>query len=111
MIRKNSDNTLTRALKKIKRHNGVIAVGIIVLLIVSVFLFADRGFLHFYRSYNEREQLREEIEELEKKKVLLLEEKEKLENDPQHIEKIAREKYKMKKKEEKVYQIETDKEK
>jgi cell division protein FtsB len=82
-----------------------------VIVIVTVFLFADRGFLHFYDSYNEREMLQEEIRGLEQKKEDLQKEKDKLQNDPEYIEKTAREKYKMKKKEEKVYQVEMEKDK
>lgn len=80
-----------------------------IVLILTLFLFADRGFLHFYRSYNEREILEKEIEALQQKRDTLLQEKDKLKNDPEYIEKIAREKYKMKKKDEKVYQVEMEK--
>lgn len=111
MVKKNFQNNITLFLKAVQRHNGAITIAVVVLLIISIFLFADRGFIHFYNSYNEQEKLRIDIEKLEKKKELLLEEKDKLQNDPKHIEKIAREKYKMKKKDEKVYQIETDKDK
>jgi len=99
----------SQILRIIKKHNGLFVILFFILVIVTVFLFADRGFLHFYDSYNEREILQEEIKGLEQKKEQLLEEKDKLKNDPDHIEKIAREKYKMKKKKEKVYQVEMEK--
>jgi cell division protein FtsB len=111
MNRKNSGNNFTLFLKKLKKHNGTITVSAIVLLILAIFLFADRGFIHFYRSYSERDELKKEIEALEIKNEALQEVKEKIEKDPKQIEKIAREKYKMKKKDEKVYQVETDKDK
>lgn len=76
-----------------------------------LFLFADRGTLHFYNSFEEKEKLQQEIDTLEAKKERLETEKDKLENDPEYIEKIAREKYKMKKKGEKIYQVEMDKDK
>ncbi len=110
-MKKKSQHNITLFIKAVKRHNGAITIAAVVVLIISIFLFADRGFLHFYNSYDEQEKLKQDIKELENKKELLLEEKDKLQNDPQHIEKIAREKYKMKKKDEKVYQIEKDKEK
>ena len=49
--------------------------------------------------------LKNEIEALETEKAKLENMKSKIETDPEYIEKIAREKYKMKKKEEKVYEI------
>ena len=60
-----------------------------------LFLFADRGTLHFYNSFEEKEKLQQEIDTLEAKKERLETEKDKLENDPEYIEKIAREKYNM----------------
>lgn len=93
----------------LSRQSGLLAIVVLLITIIMLFLFADRGTLHFYKSYREKEQLIEEIDTLEKKKERLLIEKDKLENDPQYIEKIAREKYKMKKKGEKVLQVETDK--
>jgi len=109
MVKKNRQHLPSQIMRAIKRHNGVFIILFFAIIIITVFLFADRGFLHFYESYNEREALQEQIDELEMKKEQLLEEKDKLQNDPEQIEKIAREKYKMKKKEEKVYQVEMEK--
>jgi len=109
MVNKPGQRLPSQILRIIKKHNGLFVILFFILVIVTVFLFADRGFLHFYDSYNEREILQEEIKGLEQKKEQLLEEKDKLKNDPDHIEKIAREKYKMKKKKEKVYQVEMEK--
>ena len=109
MVNKPGNRLPSKILKAIKKHNGLFVILFFVIVIVTVFLFADRGFLHFYNSYDEREILKEEIKVLEQKKEQLLEEKDKIQNDPKHIEKIAREKYKMKKKDEKVYQVEMDK--
>jgi cell division protein DivIC len=109
MVKKTGQHLPSQILRAIKRHNGVFVILLFAIVIITVFLFADRGFLHFYESYNEREALQGEIKELEQKKEQLLQEKDKLQNDPEQIEKIAREKYKMKKKEEKVYQVEMEK--
>ena len=49
--------------------------------------------------------LKEDIKNLEDEKKNLEEIKDKIENDSTYLEKIAREKYKMKKKGEKVYEI------
>ena len=53
----------------------------------------------------QKQDLEKEINALEMEKGKLEEMKSNLESDPEYIEKIAREKYKMKKKEEKVYEI------
>ena len=108
MVKKNT-TILTKAVQKVSKNSGAILIIIVVVSILTVFLFADRGALLFYRSYSDKEQLENEIKLLETKRDQLKEEKDKLENDPQHIEKVAREKYKMKKKDEKVYQVEMDK--
>lgn len=109
MIKKPGNRLPSRIIRTIKKHNGLFFVIMFIVLILTLFLFADRGFLHFYRSYNEREILEKEIEALQQKRDTLLQEKDKLKNDPEYIEKIAREKYKMKKKDEKVYQVEMEK--
>jgi len=109
MANKSGKRLPSQIFKIIKKHNGLFVILLFIMVIITVFLFADRGFLHFYDSYNEREILEEEIKVLEQKKELLLEEKDKLQNDPDHNERIAREKYKMKKKDEKVYQVEMEK--
>jgi len=101
---------ISRYTKLVKQHSGLFTLAAVALIIITIFLFADRGLIHFYNSYRDKQNLLEEIEQLEKKKEQLLIEIEKLENDPQEIEKIAREKYNMKKKDEKIYQVEIDKE-
>ena len=109
MVNKPGNRFPGRIIHIIRKHNGLFFVVIAIVLILTLFIFADRGFLHFYNSYNEREILKKEIETLEQKRDTLLQEKNKLENDPEYIEKIAREKYKMKKKDEKVYKVEMEK--
>lgn len=111
MVKKQAKPLPSKLLRVIRKHNGLFVILLFVVVIVAVFLFADRGFIHFYDSYNEREILQDEIKVLEQKKEQLLQEKEKLRSDPDYIEKIAREKYKMKKKDEKVYQVEMEKDK
>ncbi len=106
---KKKTTKLTKAFKAVNKNSGSLLIIVVVLSIIAVFLFADRGTLLFYKSYSDKEKLKEEIEQLEHKRDQLKEEKEKLKNDPKYIEKVAREKYKMKKKDEKVYQVEMDK--
>jgi len=59
---------------------------------------------------NKKQDLQNEIIELEKTKVELDSIRNRLENDPAYLEKIAREEYNMKKEGEKVIKIETDSE-
>lgn len=106
---KKNNTKFSEFFNQVHKNSGSILLIIIVLSIIAVFVFADRGTLLFYRSYLDKEKLEEEVKKLENKRDRLIEEKDKLENDPKYIEKIARERYKMKQKDEKVYQIEMDK--
>lgn len=87
--------------KRIKLFLSVFAL----LLIATYFVVGQRGTYKLITFYNQKEKLAEEIQNLEIEKKELEDFKSKLENDPQSIEKVAREKYKMKKKGERVYQI------
>jgi len=87
--------------KRIKLFLGVF----VLLLVVAYFVVGQRGTYKLISFYNQKVKLTEEIQQLELEKKDLEEFKSKLENDPQSIEKVAREKYKMKKKGERVYQI------
>ena len=60
------------------------------------------------RDSRKKQDLIRDIEQLEATKADLDSIKNRLENDPTYIEKIAREEYNMKKKGEKVIKIETD---
>ena len=91
--------------KSIKRRRRRWIFSFIVLLILLFFLsIGKRGFIQHIRIKSEQHRLKREIVSLEKEKERLEEEKKKL-NDPEHIEKIAREKYGMAKKNEKVYHV------
>ncbi len=94
---------MNRKSSKDKRMGGIFIVlcFITLLLILSV---GKRGFIQQFRIRQERERLRHEIDSLQVSKKLLEEEKENL-NDPEQIEKIAREEYGMAKKNEKVYRV------
>ena len=87
-----------------KRIKIVLSV-LVLLLIAAYFVVGNRGTYKLITFYNQKEKLIEEIQKLEIEKKELETFKSNLENDPQSIEKVAREKYKMKKKGERVYQI------
>lgn len=76
-----------------------------VSLIVMFFMVGDRGTYKLLTFYNQKQDLVNEIEKLETEKSELDTIQIKLESDPEYIEKVAREKYKMKKKGERVYQV------
>lgn len=80
-----------------------------LLVIYFLFISGPRGSWHLYKSDREKEELLEGIRNLELRKAELDSEKTRLQNDPDYIEKIAREKYNMKKKGEQVFRIENDK--
>jgi len=79
-----------------------------VMAAILLFIFFFRGshnLIQLFDTYQEKEDLIRNIEEQTKRKAHLDSIKYKLENDPEYIEKVAREKYNMKKKDEKVYKI------
>lgn len=82
--------------------------GILFILVLFTFLFllsiGKRGFIQQFRVRLQRRQLKKEIVALKEEKKRLEKEKEKL-NDPETIEKIAREEYGMARKNEKVYRV------
>ncbi len=99
--------------KKLKKrgpflNSGLLLVLSVLLFLLLAFLFADRGMVKYWQARDERDQLLREIRELKVRKKQLLLEKELLEKDMQYIEKVAREKYNMKKKGEKVYEVPPD---
>lgn len=88
-----------------KRKRRVWILGCLLLLTLLLFLsMGKRGFIQQIRIKREKEKLIKEIETLEEQKILLEAEKEKL-DDPEYIEKIAREQYGMAKENEDVYRV------
>ncbi len=76
-----------------------------VSLIALFFFIGDRGTYKLFTFYNQKQDLVNEIEQVETEKSKLDTIQAKLKSDPEYIEKVAREKYKMKKKGERVYQV------
>ena len=82
--------------------------GIVFLIFFSfaiVFIFGDHGLLKLYNIKNERKIIQKKIAQLREEKEILKNEKSKIENDLDYIEKIAREKYKMVKPGEKIFKV------
>jgi cell division protein FtsB len=83
-------------------------IAIIIAAVILIFLFfftGSRNLIQLIESSREKKELIRKIDEMKKRKAHLDSIKYKLENDPEYIEKIAREKYNMKKKGEKIYKI------
>lgn len=78
-------------------------IGVAILLIT--FFFGDHGLYHLYTIKAERKKIQGEIDFLREKRVVLENEKIKLRTDFKYIEEMAREKYRMAKKGEKVFKV------
>lgn len=103
MTRRNTPRKKTK--KKAARRSKGWLIGLVVLLALAILLsLGKRGFIQQIRSEKARDTLAREIQSLEQEKARLEEEKENLKT-PEYTEKVAREKYGMAKKNEKVYQI------
>ena len=81
----------------------ILVVGSLILLII--FFFGDHGLYQLYQLRSEKSKIQYSISSLRDKKQLLEEEKNKLSNDPKYIEQLARERFRMAKKGEKVFKV------
>ena len=82
--------------------------GIIFLLCVTlliIFIFGDHGLLQLYKLERERAKVQAQIAQLRKERERVMVEKNRLENDIQYLEKLARERYRMVKPGEKIYKV------
>jgi cell division protein FtsL len=105
--KRNSGRKITEILQGIGHRKRVkkIALSALLVIIVLIFVSGSRGTYQLYKFNRQKTDLEKQIESLEINNKKLEKMKSSIENDPDYIEKIAREKYKMKKKEEKVYEI------
>jgi len=91
--------------QNVDRNYTVWILGVLIFLaLLFILSIGPRGFIQQIRVSQEKRKLEQEIQSLEVKKEELQEELEKL-DDPEYVEKIAREKYGMAKKNEKVYRV------
>jgi len=82
--------------------------GVLLLIgatLVIIFIFGDHGLFQLYKLKQERKGVQEHITQLRKNRETLISEKNRLENDLEYIEKLAREKYRMAKPGEKVFKV------
>ena len=71
----------------------------------AVFLMGNRSVIDLFELKHQSKQLTEQEQQLVQEKEALKNEIDKLQNDKKYIEKVAREKYNMKKEKESVYHI------
>jgi len=88
-----------------QKQTKIFVIVLVTILILIFFFKGSHNIVQLYDSYREKQDLIRKIDEETKRKSRLDSIKYKLENDPEYIEKIAREKYNMKKKDEKVYKV------
>ena len=100
-MKKKQSLTTIELQKKIIR--GILTVGALTLLII--FLFGNHGLYQLYILKKERGNIQEKINLLREEKMALENEKTKLQTDYKHIEELAREKYRMSKKGERVFKV------
>ncbi|MEC7872473.1 MAG: septum formation initiator family protein [Candidatus Neomarinimicrobiota bacterium] len=81
----------------------MLLLGLLVLLIT--FFFGDHGLYHLYTLKSERKRIQAEIDYLRNQRITLEDEKTRLKTDYKYIEEMAREKYRMAKKREKVFKV------
>ena len=80
-------------------------VFLICLSLIIVFIFGDHGLLKLYKIKQKRKIIQFNIAKLREEKEKMMGEKNKIENNLDYIEKIAREKYKMVKPGEKIFKV------
>jgi cell division protein FtsB len=78
---------------------------LIGVVLVIIFFFGDHGIYKLYQKKREKERILQEIDRLREEQQALLSEKDRLENDLEYIEKLARERHRMAKPGEKVFKV------
>ena len=111
MIKARNSNKIKRTISKQTNRSDVqkliirtiLLIGAIFLVII--FFLGDHGLYQLYTLKKERAQIQNQINILRKEKIELENEKIRLQSDYKYIEELAREKYRMAKKGEKVFKV------
>jgi len=105
MMRNSRSYTFRQQLAETQRKfiRGVLIL--IVATLVIIFIFGDHGLFKLHKLKQERKEVQKYITQLRENRETLITEKNRLENDLQYIEKLAREKYRMAKPGEKVFKV------
>ena len=105
MVRNSRSRTSRQQLAETQRK---FVRGVLLLIgatLVIIFIFGDHGLFQLYKLKQERKEVQEHITQLRENRETLIAEKNRLENDLEYIEKLAREKYRMAKPGEKVFKV------
>jgi len=78
---------------------------LIITMLLIIFVFGDHGIYQLYRLKSELAATKRLIAELQNEKEEIKEENIRLNSDMEYIERLARERYRMAKKGEKVYKV------
>ena len=78
---------------------------IFVVFLLIIFIFGDHGVYQLYRLRAEHAAIQKQLAELRTEHERSLEENTRLQTDMEYIEKLARERYRMAKKGEKVFKV------
>ena len=100
-MKSRTNKNKTNIQKKTVRLFLVLGIGVLII----TFFFGDHGIYHLYTIKSERNKIQKEIDYLRQQRVVLENEKTKLKTDFKYIEEMAREKYRMAKKGEKVFKV------
>ena len=73
--------------------------------LLIIFIFGDHGLFQLYKLKQERKKVQEHITQLRENREKLISEKNRLENDLDYIEKLARERFRMAKPGERVFKV------
>ena len=111
MIKAKNSNKIKRTVSKQTNRSdfqrriirSMLLIGAIFLVII--FFLGDHGLYQLYTLKKERAQIQNQINILRKEKIELENEKIRLQSDYKYIEELAREKYRMAKKGEKVFKV------
>jgi len=93
------------SVKKWNLSKLILAAACILGPLLGWLVFGERGFLHLYRAEQERQEYIEKIRQLSEQNQIMLDEIEKLRNDMDYIEHLARTELNMVKKNEIIYKF------
>ena len=79
--------------------------GVVLFILLQVFIFQDEGLYRLFQLRSEIDELENRISTLEAQNEELSKERDRLLNDPEYLERIARERFRMAKPGEKVFHV------
>ena len=100
MVFKNNNKLIGFQKRVVK---GILIIGALTLL--TIFFLGDHGLYQLYELKKQRSEIQRQIDLLREEKIALENQKTKLSTDYNHIEELARGKYRMAKPGEKVFKV------